>query len=65
MANNEWPWFWGWDDGSILYGPGNGKDDHRIQDHPELFAAMKKMCEDYFASHPKAKSSTKEKSDGR
>jgi hypothetical protein len=48
MADTEWPWLWGYDNGSIYYGPGDGKNDKRIQDSPELFAKIKELCREHF-----------------
>lgn len=46
--SKEWPQLWGWDNGSIYYGPGDGKNDRRIQDYPELFAELKEACKRFF-----------------
>ena len=45
------PFMWGWDDESVFF-VHDGDDLHehekRIQDEPELLAAVLKLCDEYY-----------------
>lgn len=49
------PFLWGWDDESVFFvlddGPGAVCDHHCIQDHPDLHAAILRLCQNYFLTN--------------